>query len=169
MPRNTLMTVVALLAVGALLTASLELYRVFSYVAAVFILAVVASASTEHRGSALEPYTGLVAGLAGVFLAGLTGIWLLWSPNVTGYSYVLGVPLPTFVYFVLLWLAPAFAALYYSLRFERIGGEAIVDDIIDEARDRQRGADLPLAPQRIDSPVGTEAVDGTTDTEGTDE
>lgn len=163
------MSLIGVLAVGALITASLGWYRAFSYVAAVFILAVVASASTEHRGSLLEPYTGLVVGLAVMFLAGLTGIWLLWNPDVTSYTYVLGVPMPTLVYFVLLWLAPAFAALYYSIRFERIGGEAIVDDILDEARKRQRDVELPLAPRRIERTTSTEGVDGTADVKGEDD
>ncbi|WP_222918933.1 hypothetical protein [Natrinema sp. SYSU A 869] len=169
MARNTLMAAIGVLAAGALLTASLGWYRVFSYVAAIFILAVVAGASTEHRGSFLEPYTGLIAGLAGMFLAGLTGIWLLWNPDVTSYTYVLGVPMPTLVYFGLLWLAPAFAAIYYSLIFDRIGGEPIVDDIIDEARDRQRDAELPLAPRKIDRTTGTDGLDGTADVEGDDD
>lgn len=169
MPRNALMVVIALLAVGALISASLEFYRVFSYVAAAFILAVIASATTEHRRSLLGPYAGLVAGLAGTFFAGLTGIWLLWNPDVTSYSYVLGLPTSTLVYVVLLWLVPAFAALYYSLRFERIGGEVIVDDIIYEARDRQRDADLPLAPQRIDRSTGRDGVDGRSGPEDDDD
>ncbi|QLK26185.1 hypothetical protein HYG81_00745 [Natrinema zhouii] len=169
MPRNTLMAAIGLLAVGALVTASLELYRTFSYVAAAFILAVVASASIEHRGSVFEPYTGLVAGLAGLFLVGLTGIWLLWNPDVTSYSYVLGVPIPTLVYFGLLWLAPAFMAIYYSLLFDRIGSEAIVGDIIDEARERQQRTELPLAPKQIDRTISTDGFDGTADGEGDDD
>lgn len=169
MPRNTLMAAIGLLAVASLVTASLGLYRVFSYVAAAFILAVVASASTEHRGSFLEPYTGLVGVLAGTFVVGLTGIWALWSPGATGYSYVLGVPAPTLVYFAFLWLVPAFAAIYYSLLFDRIGSETIVDDIISEARERQRGVDLPLKPQRIDRTTDADRLDGRADVEGEDD
>ncbi|WP_408958580.1 hypothetical protein [Natrinema sp. 74] len=160
MPRNALMGAIGLLAAAALVAPSIGLYRVFSYVAAAFILAVVASASIEHRGSSLEPYTGLVAGLAGTFVVGLTGIWLLWSPGVTNYAYVLGVPRPTLVYFALLWLAPALASIYYSLVFDRIGSEEIVDEIIADARDHQQRAALPLAPQRSDR---------TTDVEGDDD
>ncbi|MBZ6496560.1 hypothetical protein [Natrinema longum] len=163
MPRNTMMTAIGLLAVGALVTASMGLYRTFSFVAAAFILAVVASASIEHRGSLLEPYTGLVAGLAGMFVLGLAGIWLLWNPGVTSYTYALGVPRPTLVYFAFLWLAPALAAIYYSLIFDRIGSEAIVDDIISEARDRQQRADLPLTPRRIDRATRGDGRDGTAD------
>lgn len=170
MPRNALMTGIALLAAGALVVASLGLYRVFSYVAAVFILAVVASASIEHHGSFLEPYTGLVAGLAGMFLAGLTGIWLLWSPDVTSYTYALGVPTPTLVYFVLLWLAPAFAAIYYSvIVFDRIGSDAVVDEIISEARDRQQRADVPLEPRRIERSTSADGLDRAPDVEGNDD
>jgi len=169
MPRNTLMAVVGLLALGALITASLGWYRVFSFVAAVFILAVVASATVEHRGSLLAPYTGLIAALAGTFIAGLTGIWLVWSPDVTSYTYALGVPRPTLVYFVFLWLVPAFIAIYYSLIFDRIGSEAIVDDIITEARNRQREGDLPLAPRRIDRTTSTDGSGGPTEEGGDDE
>ncbi|MFD1564168.1 hypothetical protein ACFR99_11470 [Haloarchaeobius amylolyticus] len=170
MPRNALMTGIALLAAGALVAASLGLYRVFSYVAAVFILAVVASASIEHHGSFLEPYTGLVAGLTGMFLAGLTGIWLLWSPDVTSYTYALGVPTPTLVYFVLLWLAPAFAAIYYSvIVFDRIGSDAVVDEIISEARDRQQQVDVPLEPRRIERSTSADGLDRASDVEGSDD
>ena len=170
MARNTLMTGIALLAAGALVAASLGAYRVFSYVAAVFILAVVASASIEHDGSALEPYTGLIAGLTVVFLGGLTGIWLLWSPDVTSYTYVLGVPRPTLVYFAFLWLAPAFAAIYYSVMvFDRIGSDAVVDEIISEARDRQQRADLPLEPRRIERATSADRPDRTPDVEGNDD
>lgn len=166
-----MLTAIGVLAAAALVTASLDLYRAFSYVAALFILAVVASASTEQRdrGSPFEPYTGLVGTLAVMFLAGLTGIWLLWNPATTSYSYVLGVPSSTLVYFALLWLAPAFAALYYSVIFDRIGGEAIVDDIIGEARDRQQREHLPLAPQHIERPARTDGFDGATDAEGDDD
>lgn len=169
MPRNTLMGVIGLFALGALITASLGWYRVFSYIAAVFILAVVASASVEHRGPVLAPYTGLVAILAGTFIAGLTGIWLLWSPDVTSYTYALGVPRPTLVYFALLWLVPAFTAIYYSLIFDRIGSEAIVDNIISEARNRQREADLPLAPRQIDRTTSADGSGGTAEEGGEDE
>jgi len=170
MSRNALMSGIALLAVGALVAASLGAYRVFSYVAGVLILAVVASASIEHDGSALEPYTGLVAGLAVLFLGGLTGIWLLWSPDVTSYTYVLGVPRPTLVYFAFLWLAPAFAAIYYSVMvFDRIGSDAVVDEIISEARDRQQRADLPLEPRRIERATSADRPDRTPDVEGNDD
>ena len=169
MRRNTLMAVVALLAVGALITASLGWFRAFSYIAATFILGVVGSASTEHGGSFLEPYTDLVAGLAGTFFAGLTGIWLLWHPDVSSYSYVLGVPTATFVYFTLLWVAPALMAIYYSLIFDRIGSEQIVDEIINEARNRQRESDLPLAPKRIDGATERDGFDGTANVEGGDD
>ncbi|SEQ04715.1 hypothetical protein [Natrinema salaciae] len=169
MPRNALMTGIGALAVGALVTASLGLYRTFSAVAAVFILAVIASASVEHRGSSLGPYTGLVAGLAVLFVAGLAGIWLLWSPGVTSYTYALGVPRPTLVYFALLWLGPALAAIYYSVIFDRIGSEDIVDEIITEARNRQRRTDLPLAPQRTDATARSDGVDGPADAGGDDD
>ncbi len=92
MSRNALMSGIALLAAGALVAASLGAYRVFSYVAGVFILAVVAAAC-----------------------------------------------------------------------------DAVVDEIISEARDRQQRADVPLEPRRIERATSTDGLDRTADVEGNDD
>lgn len=148
------MAVVGVLSIGALVTASLGWYRLFSYLAAAFILAVVASATTEQNDAAFDiaPYTGIVAALGVAFGLGLSGIWLLWEPGVTEYSYTLGVPTATLVYFGFIWLFPTFVAIAYSLLFDRIAGEAIVDDIIGDARDRQADESFPLEPTRVKRP-----------------
>lgn len=161
MARNTIMGLVGLLSVALLVTAAIGTYRLFSYLAALLILATVASASIERADSEVDPapYTGLIGWLAATSLVGLTGIWLLWDPSATAYSYVAGLPLPTFVYFLFIWLLPILGAVYYSLIFERIGGEAIVDDVIGEARDAQRREELPLAPRRIERTTDAEATD----------
>lgn len=161
MARNTLMIGIGGLSVALLVAAAIGTYRLFSYLAALLILATVASASIERADRELDPapYTGLLGWLAATFLVGLTGIWLLWDPNVTEYSYVLGLPLSTFVYFLFIWLLPILGAVYYSMIFERIGGEAIVDDIIQRARDAQEREELPLAPQQVERTTKTEATD----------
>lgn len=152
MARNTIMGLIGLIAVALLVTAAIGTYRLFSYLAALFILATIATASieTNEREWSLAPYTGLLGGLTAIFLIGLTGIWLLWDPNTAEYTYVLGVPLSTFVYFLFLWLLPPVGAIYYSLIFDRIGSEEIVDEILAEAREAQQGADLPLTPERVE-------------------
>lgn len=151
------MGVVGLTALGSLVLASRGMYVAFSYVAAAFILSVVATAVVEHgeSESATAPYTGILGWLAVIFVAGLTAIWLLWSPGVDDYQYVLGVPASTLVYIVVIWLLPLVAALYYSVTFDRIAGEEVVDDILTAARERQRRNDYPLAPDRPDE--GTDA------------
>ena len=102
MTRNTLMAATAVLALALLVTAAVGSYRAFSYLSAALILAVFASAATERADRELDlgPYTSLVAGLGVLFVAGLTGIWLLWNPSVTEYTYVLGLPQSTLVYAV---------------------------------------------------------------------
>ena len=161
------MAAIGVLSLGALITASLGLYRVFSFVGAAVILAVTAAATIE-RGDGdpdLAPYTGLIGALTAFFLIGLAGIWLTWEPGTAEYSYVLGVPASTLIYFGFIWLLPLTAAVYYSLIFDRIAGEQIVDDIIESARDRQRRESFPLAPEQ---PAGvTEAeVEGREVTDG---
>ena len=161
MARNTIMAGIAGLSAALLITAAIGTYRLFSYLAALLILATVASSSIERADRELDPapYTGLIGWLAATFLVGLTGIWLLWEPNAAGYSYVVGLPLPAFVYFLFIWLLPILGAVYYSVIFERVGGEAIVDDIIGQARDAQAREELPLAPRRIERSTKPEATD----------
>ena len=159
------MAAIGVLSLGALVTASLELYRVFSFVGAAVILAVTASATIERsdRDPNLAPYTGLIGALAAFFLIGLVGIWLTWEPGAgaSEYSYTLGVPTSTLVYYAFIWLLPLTAAIYYSLIFDRIAGEEIVDDIIESARERQRRESFPLAPEQPErTPDGVEVADG---------
>lgn len=156
MARNTTMGAIGVLSLGALITASLGWYRVFSFVAAGVILSVIAVATIERseRDPDFAPYTGLIGGLAVLFLIGLVGIWLTWEPGVTEYSYVLGVPIPTLVYFTFIWALPLAAAIYYSLIFHRIASEEIIDDIIESARERQRQESFPLAPEQPTAPAG---------------
>ncbi|MFC6716920.1 hypothetical protein ACFQGT_16305 [Natrialbaceae archaeon GCM10025810] len=156
MSRNTIMIAIGALCLAALITAALGLYRPFSYLAAGVILAVVASAATEQNDSelSLEPYTGIVAGLGVLFLIGLTGIWLTWDPTVTEYEYVLGLPIPTLIYFAFIWFLPLGVAIYYSLIFDRIGSEEIVEEIVRDARRKQEERTYPLAPDRADRETG---------------
>lgn len=150
MARNTTMGVIGVLAVGALVAPSLGLYRSFSFVAAAFILAVIASATIERSDGDLDyaPYTGLIGALAVFFILGLAGIWLTWEPGTTEYSYALGIPISTLFYYGFIWLLPLTAAIYYSVIFDRVAGEEIVEDIIQSARDRQRRESFPLAPEQ---------------------
>ncbi|MDG5760597.1 hypothetical protein QA600_14770 [Natronococcus sp. A-GB1] len=166
MTRNTTMTVIGVLSVVALVTAALGLYRVFSFVGAATILAVFAVATIERNGSELDlaPYTGLIGILGAFFVAGLAGIWLTWEPGVTDYSYVLGVPTSTLIYFGFIWLLPLTCAVYYSLLFDRVASEEIVEGILEDAREAQRGESLPLAPEQP-----TQTVEATDGGESTDE
>lgn len=160
MARNVTMATVGVLSVVALITASLGWYRVFSFVGAGVILSVFAVASIERSVSDPDfaPYTGLIGALAVFFLLGLGGIWLTWEPGVTEYSYALGLPTPTLVYFGFIWLLPLTVAIYYALIFDRIASEEIVDDILEEAREEQQRESFPLAPEQ---PKRTaEATDG---------
>ncbi|WP_237718840.1 hypothetical protein [Halogranum rubrum] len=151
--RNTLMGILALLAAALLVAAAVRAYRVFSYLAIGLLVGSIGVASIERNRSELSvaPYNGLVVGWAAVFVAGFTGIWLLWNPSVTSYSYVLGLPTPTLVYVVCLWLLPILGAFYYAFVFPEIGDDDVVDDIMDDAREAQRDRNLPLAPR-----VGTD-------------
>lgn len=156
MSRNTLMIGISVLCLAALIAAALELYRPFSYLAAGIILAVIAAAATEQneRELSLEPYTGIVAGMGVLFLIGLTGVWLTWDPTVTEYEYVLGLPVPTLIYFAFIWFLPLGIAIYYSLIFDRIGSEEIVEEIIRDARRKQEERAYPLAPNNSDRETG---------------
>ncbi|WP_247000750.1 hypothetical protein [Halosolutus gelatinilyticus] len=164
MTRNGTMAVIGGLSLGSLIAASIGWYRVFSYVAAAFIVAVVAAAAIEQNDGDFDvaPYAGMVAALGTTFLIGLSGIWLLWDPGVTEYSYALGLPTSTLVYFAFIWLAPLAVAIYYSLAFDRIAGEEIVDEIIGDARERQRRESFPLQPEGSrpeTEPAATEVTD----------
>lgn len=162
------MGAIGVLSLGALVTASLGWYRIFSFVGAAVILAVIASATIERSDGDpdLTPYTGLIGALAAFLLIGLGGIWLTWEPGMTEYNYVLGVPTATLLYFGFIWLLPLTAAIYYSVVFDRIAGDDIVDDVIESARERQRRESFPLAPEQP-SPT-TEVADGGEVTAGGD-
>lgn len=148
------MAVIGALSVALLVTAAMGTYRVFSYLGAVFILATLASAAIERADGEfdLAPYTGLVAGLGVLFLIGLTGIWLTWSPGTTEFTYVFGLPTSTFFYVLFLWALPLAGAIYYSVIFERIGGDAVVEAIMTDAREAQSDGSFPLVPRRRESP-----------------
>ncbi|SEO45327.1 hypothetical protein SAMN04487948_102490 [Halogranum amylolyticum] len=141
------MGVLALLAAALLVAAAVQAYRVFSYLAIGLLVGSIAAASIERNASELNvaPYNGLVVGWTVVFAAGFTGIWLLWNPSVTSYSYVLGLPTATLVYVVCIWLLPILGAFYYAFVFARIGDDEVVDGIMDDAREAQRGRSLPLS------------------------
>lgn len=144
------MTAIGVLALGALVATMMGSYRVLSYIAALLIVGVVASSSIE-RGSReldLAPYWGLLGLLAATFFAGVTAIWLLWTPGQTEYTYVFGIPQATLAYLVLIWLVPLAGAILYSLRFPAIGSDEIVDGIMERARSAQDGRRLPLVPDR---------------------
>jgi hypothetical protein len=144
------MAAIGLLSLGALVATAVGAFRAFSYIAALLIVGVIASSSIERgtREFALEPYRGLIWLLAAAFLAGVTAIWLLWSPGQTEYEYVLGVPRATLAYLLLLWIVPLGGAVLYSLRFPAIGSGGVVDDIMERARSAQDERRLPLAPER---------------------
>ncbi|MCL7416287.1 MAG: hypothetical protein M8354_00400 [Halalkalicoccus sp.] len=154
MARNRLMAGIGALSVALLVAAAIGTYRVFSYLGAVFILATLAAAAIERADSEfdLAPYTGLIAGLGALFLIGLTGIWLTWSPGTTEFTYIVGLPTSTFFYVLFLWALPLAGAIYYSVIFERIGGDAVVEAIMSDAREAQSDGSFPLVPRRIDSP-----------------
>jgi hypothetical protein len=163
MTRNTIMFLVAIVAIGSLLTAALGFYRLFSYLAAVFILATFAVAAIERDDRELDfaPYTGLITGLGILFGIGLTGIWLLWSPGMTDYTYLFGLPLATVVYMLFLWLLPLLGAVYYATTvFGRTANDETVTEIMDKARQAQHHEDFPLSPSDP-STSATEADRGT--------
>lgn len=143
-----MMGAIALLAVGLLLAGSTGLYRVFSYFAALFIVAVLGAASVERNDRELDlaPYSWLVVGLGATFVIGLTGIWLRWEPGTTEYTYVLGLPTSTLIYVVFLWLLPILGAVYYALVFPSIGNERVINDIMSDVRRVQRTERYPLSP-----------------------
>ncbi len=144
MSRNTILATIGALAIALLVAAAIGTYRVFSYLAALFILATVASASVERADSEfdLAPYTGLIAGLGVLFVLGLTGIWLTWSPGTTEFTYVFGLPVSTFSYVLFIWALPLAGAIYYSLRFERIGGDELREELPRTTTGKIRRKDL---------------------------
>ncbi|MFC5973016.1 hypothetical protein ACFPYI_16910 [Halomarina salina] len=148
MPRNTLMATVGVLSVAALVTAVLGTYRVFSYVAALLIVTTVVASSAERgvRELDVSPYAGLGAGLLVTFVAGLSAIWLLWTPGSGEFTYTLGMPQATLSYLVFIWILPLLGAVYYALLFPAIGGDDVVDDIMAEARAAQADGRYPLTP-----------------------
>ncbi|XVH32589.1 hypothetical protein ACNS7O_05210 [Haloferacaceae archaeon DSL9] len=164
--RNAVMIVVAVAAVLVLGATAVEAYQLLSYASALFIVCIVGVASIERndREFDLSPYRGLVLGFAALFAVGFTGIWAIWSPATTAYTYALGIPLATGIYFVFIWLLPILGSIYYSLVFDAVGDEAIVDDIVDTAREIQREQDLPLSPVR---PTAGEADRSTEDVRAT--
>ncbi|WP_122088299.1 hypothetical protein [Halalkalicoccus subterraneus] len=153
MTRNTIMTAIGGLSVALLVAAAAGTFRLFSYLGAFFILASFAAAAIERdaREFDLAPYTGLIGGLGALFLVGLTGIWLTWSPGTTEFTYLLGLPIPTFFYVLFLWALPLAGAIYYSVIFDRIGGDAVVEAIMTDAREAQSEGSFPLVPRRVDS------------------
>lgn len=154
--RNRVMATIAVLAVGLLVSAAIENYHIFSYLAALFIVANFAASSIErHDGELnLAPYTWLLVGLGAIFVAGFTIIWLRWSPGVTEYTYMLGLPVPTLAYFVFLWLLPILGALYYALVFPTIGSDDVVDEIMSDVRQVQRRKQYPLSVARTEPDGG---------------
>lgn len=151
------MGILALLAAALLVAAAVEAYRVFSYLAAALLVVSLGVASAERNANELNfaPYNGLLAGLAVVFVVGFTGIWFLWNPSTTSYTYVLGLPTSTLVYVVCIWLLPILGAFYYAFVFPEIGDDAVVDGIMNDAREAQRGQSVPLG-RRTESDGGEE-------------
>ncbi|WP_254545250.1 hypothetical protein [Halomarina pelagica] len=162
MPRNAYAIALCVVALGLLGAAALGAYRVFSYLAALFIVGVVGASSIERAGREfdLHPYGGLLAGLLGTFVVGLTGIWLLWRPGLTEYTYVLGLPRSTFVYVVFIWLLPLAGAVYYAVLFPQIGSDEVVDEIMVEARTAQSNEAFPLSPEQPAVGSGARRTDG---------
>ncbi len=145
-----------LLTVALLVAAVAGQYQVFSYLAALLIVGVVGASSIERgrRELDLHPYTGLLGGLLLLFLIGLTGIWLLWTPGQTEYTYVLGVPRSTLFYLVFIWVLPLLGAVYYAVLFPVVGGDEVVSDIMTEVRSHQSREEFPLAPERATVDAG---------------
>ncbi|SIR49114.1 hypothetical protein SAMN05421858_2481 [Haladaptatus litoreus] len=163
------MGTIAVLAVALLVAAATGLYRVFSYLAALFIVANFGVASIERNDGELNlaPYSPLLLGLGAVFTIGFTIIWLQWNPSVTEYTYVLGLPIPTLAYFGFLWLLPILGAFYYAFAFPKIGSDDVVDDIMTDVRQVQRRKRFPLsaAPAEADG-AGTSGEVGTSGAAG---
>jgi hypothetical protein len=155
MARNALMAGIGALSLAVLIGTALDAYRIVSVLAAVLIVAAVAVGAAERPDTAfaLWPYRGLLAGLLLTFLLGLAGIWLFYTPGQSEYTFVFGVPASTLSYLIFIWILPLFGALYYSYLFPAVGGEAVVEEIMTEARTRQAEDDreYPLTAERTRS------------------
>ncbi|WP_233274667.1 hypothetical protein [Haladaptatus cibarius] len=166
------MGTIAVLAVALLVAAATGLYRAFSYLAALFIVANFGVASIERNDGELNlaPYSPLLLGLGAVFTIGFTVIWLQWNPSVTEYTYVLGLPIPTLAYFGFLWLLPILGAFYYAFAFPKIGSDDVVDDIMTDVRQVQRRNRFPLSAAQAEADgARTSGGAGTSDTAGRSE
>ncbi|QIB73270.1 hypothetical protein GL213_12840 [Halogeometricum borinquense] len=164
--RNRVLSGIAVLAAGLLVAAATGAYRAFSFLAIGLLVGTIAVASVERNVRELDfaPYNGLVVGWTVVFTVGFTGIWMLWNPSVTSYTYVLGLPTPTLVYATCIWLFPILGAFYYAFVFDEIGDDDIVEGIMTDAREAQRGQNIPLGQEvKADGSggsAGTEMTDG---------
>jgi hypothetical protein len=174
MARNTIAGATLLLCITLLVTAVLGSFRVFSYLSAGLILVTLATAAIERGDSEIDlaPYAGVIGYFGVLFLIGLTGIWLLWRPGISEYTYVLGLPRSTLVYVVFLWLLPSLASIYYAaVVFPKIGNDETVDGIMTDAQEAQRTGEFPLSAARPETDGGVRIDnkgdgDGNADSEG---
>lgn len=148
--RNTIMILIALFAAAFLVAAAFESAIALSYISILFIVAVASAAAIETRDSELDirPLGGVIVGLGVIFLIGMTGIWLTWSPGMEAgeYSYIVGLPTSTAIYLGLIWLVPFLVTVYYSIGpFEETINDEVIDTVLDEAQEAQTEADLPMA------------------------
>lgn len=165
--KRWIMSLTAIVAICAIITVSVGWFRLFSFVSALLILLVIGIPVADNsRGSLFRPYTELIMILGLSFAIGLGGIWLTWDPSVTEYNYVLGIPVPTLIYFVFIWLIPTFSALYYAFVFDEVASEEIVDDIIETAQEHQREQSFPLA---VDQPEKDTVAKGQSASGGDDD
>jgi hypothetical protein len=160
MARNKIMWVALILSVGLLVTAVIGAFRAFSYLSAALILAMFATAAIEHaeRELDLAAYAGLIALFAILFGIGITGIWLLWQPGMSNYTYILGLPQSTFVYMVFLWLLPSLGSVYYAaVIFPKIGNDETVNKIMTDAQQAQYNEEFVLSTEHPETNGGVEA------------
>jgi hypothetical protein len=160
MARNKIMWMTLILSVGLLVTAVIGAFRAFSYLSAALFLAIFATAAIERaeRELNLVAYTGLIAWFAILFGIGLTGIWLLWQPGMSNYTYVLGLPQSTLVYIVFLWLLPSLLSIYYAaVIFPKIGNDETVKEIMADAQQAQRNEEFVLSTERPETDRDVEA------------
>lgn len=163
MSRNKIMGAILALSVGLLVTAVIGTYRIFSYLSAILILMIFASAAIEGADHEFDlgPYNGLIAFFGILFGIGLTGIWLLWQPGTTDYNYIFGLPASTFTYMTFLWLLPALGPIYYAMViFPKIGSEDTVEEILADAQQVQSTTDFPLSSGLTESDEPIEATEG---------
>jgi xanthine/uracil permease len=163
MARNKLMWITLVLSLGLLVTAAIRAFQIFSYLSAALILAAFATAAIERaeRELDLAAYTGLIALFAILFGIGITGIWLLWYPGESNFTYVLGLPQSTLVFIVFLWLLPALLSIYYSaVIFPKIGDDETVEEIMTDARQAQRNEEFVLSTGQPETDSGVETDGG---------